>query len=377
MVTTTNLFGKSTKRQQLEEAIANSQKYQEYGMNSQNFGGGQAGALGAFGQMLTVGIGAYQEYKQRQELAKLTADNTRSFVNFALNQGDEDLASFAENGLLTDETQQAYIMSKLAPNIANRMNNQTIPSAIQNYEYYKNLSPTEQLKFTDLQRNKAGEGSFIDEQGQIQSIPGYGKAESIKAGMTQTEKNKSDLNFKPNIAGQTTKAEQEAKNLVENQNKLPQQEVFIDNQLNVLKRLKTHPGLSSIVGLKSGGDILSYLGKKEPIAGTEAAGAKALYDQVQGQQFLQALTYLTGKGAVSEIEGTKAQKAVSSLQLSNSEKEFNKNLDIIVNIIEKGKKVLRKQANPQNNININEPSNNSINKSVIIRKYNPQTGRIE
>lgn len=369
----TNTFGKSTKRQQLQNAIANSQKIQEYGMNTQNFGGGYAGALGLLAQGLTVGVGAYQEYKQKQELAKLDAENNEKFINFANTYGDKDLASFSDQ--LSDETKQAYIMSKIAPNFLNKMSGNQIPASVQEYEYVKSLPQSAQAQYMNIKRNIAGEGSFIDTSGNVATLPGYGKANAQKKGMEQTARNESDLVYKPEIAGQSSYKTKTAKKDVEAQSNLPSQTFSIKNQLDTLNRLENHPGLRDIVGIKGGGAILSYVGKKEPIEGTKAAGAKALFDQVQGQQFLQSLDSLRGLGAVSNIEGVTATKAISALRTATSEKEFKENLNILKKTLNNGENRLKQRA--QQGYQSRPSQQTSIQKSTIIKRYNPQTGRIE
>ena len=71
-------FGKPTKRQLLENALAQSQQVQQFAQNPQNFGGGYAGGFGAIAQGLTAGIGAYTAYKQRQQIAQIEAEKNQS-----------------------------------------------------------------------------------------------------------------------------------------------------------------------------------------------------------------------------------------------------------------------------------------------------------
>jgi hypothetical protein len=155
--------------------------------------------------------------------------------------------------------------------------------------------------------------------------------------MEQTAKNVSDLNYKPSIAGKTTYSEQKAKEDVQAQEKLIDVQAQSDNILNVIKTFKTHPGVPDLFGAKGGGAILSYLGKKDPIAGSNAAGAKALLEQFQGQQLLQAFNTLkgSGTGAVSNEEGKAFVNAHSAIREGISEKELFKNLQIMEGVIQK------------------------------------------
>ena len=194
-------FGKPTKRQLLENALAQSQQVQQFAQNPQNFGGGYAGGFGAIAQGLTAGVGAYTAYKQRQQIAQIEAEDNQKFSDFAMEKGDTDLAGIAEQ--LTPETKQAYYMQKLLPNMMGTQ----IPSAIREYEYAKKLSPEEQIYFQGLKRNIAGEGAVITPTGKAQTLSNYGQAGAQRKGMEQTAKNVSDLNYKPEIAKETTKQE--------------------------------------------------------------------------------------------------------------------------------------------------------------------------
>lgn len=197
-------LGKPTKRQLLENALARSQNLQDFAGDSQNFGGGRAGAFGAIAQGLTAGIGAYATYKNKQKIAQIESEDIQKFSNFANEKGDTDLAGIAEQ--LTPETRQAYYMQKLLPDMMRGYGYQA-PASQREYEYYKNLSPEQQAQYLGLKRNIAGEGGIVRETGSIDTLRGYGQAGARKTGMEQTAKNVSDLNYKPEIAKETTKQE--------------------------------------------------------------------------------------------------------------------------------------------------------------------------
>ena len=329
-----NTFGKPTKRQLLENALSQSQELQSFARNPQNFGGGYAGAFGAIAQGLTAGVGAYAEYKQRQQIAQIEADDINKFSQFATEKGDTDLASIAEQ--LTPETRQAYYMQKLMPEMMGAYGVQA-PASQREYEYYKNLSPEQQAQYLGLKRNIAGEGGIVRETGSIDTLQGYGVAGARKKGMEQTAQNVSDLAYKPQIAGKSTFASESAKTDVDAQEKAKNIIAQTDVIDSTLKQLESHPGLSDIVGAKGGGAILSYVGKKEPIQGTNAAGAQALLNQVKGQQFLQAFENLRGGGQITEKEGEKATEALSAINKSTSEKDLKKNIQTLRDIMGRAK----------------------------------------
>lgn len=369
-----NTVGKTTKRQLLENALARSQELQQFAFNPQNFGGGYAGAFGAIAQGLTVGIGAYAEYKQRQRIAQLEADDIARFSQFATEKGDTDLASIA--GQLTPETRQAYYMQKTAPEMMGAYGVQA-PASQREYEYFQKLAPAQQAQYLNLKRNIAGEGGIVRETGTIDTLQGYGVAGARRKGMEQTAQNVSDLTYKPQIAGKSTFASESAKTDVEAQDKASKIFSQIDLLDSTLKQLETHPGLTDIVGAKGGGAILSYVGKKEPIQGTQAAGAKALLEQVKGQQFLQAFEGLKGGGQISEKEGETATKAISAINTTTSEKDLLKNIQTLRDIMGKAKNRAINRASQGYQRSSSVPQQSATQKTTIIKKYNPQTGRIE
>lgn len=367
-----NTYGQPTKRQLLENALAQSQNVQQFAQNPQNFGGGYAGGFGAIAQGLTAGIGAYAQYKQRQQIAEIETDDIAKFSEFATNKGDSDLASIASQ--LTPETRQAYYMAKTMPETMGY--GFQAPASQREYEYFKNLTPEQQAQYLGLKRNIAGEGGVVRESGKIDTLQGYGQAGAQRTGMEQTAKNISDLNYKPAIAGASTFQSEAAKTDVEAQEKARNIVSQADSIDNTLKLLETHPGLPDITGAKGGGAILSYVGKKEPIQGSNAAGAKALIDQVKGQQFLQAFESLKGGGQISEKEGEAATKALSAINTTTSEKDLVKNIKTLREIMQKAKNRAITRAGQGYQRPSSVPQQ-PTQKSTIIKKYNPQTGRIE
>jgi len=131
-------------RIQLADNLARSQELMKLASNSQNFGSGYAGGFGLLAQGLVAGVGAYKQYKLKQEIAQQEAQDIEKFSNFANSQGDTDVASIAEQ--LTPETREAYYIQKTMPQLSKGYSNK-MPASVQEYEYYKNLNPTEQQKF--------------------------------------------------------------------------------------------------------------------------------------------------------------------------------------------------------------------------------------
>lgn len=121
---------------------------------------------------------------------------------------------------------------------------------------------------------------------------------------------------------------------------------------NTAKGIKEHAGLKSVVGQAIPFEYTPFQG------GTPGADFKALYDQVKGGAFLQAVQLMKGSGALSEIEGTKATAALTSASTAQSPEAFRKSMAAFRDAINSGLA-------------------NSAAKAGNVRSYNPATGRIE
>ena len=83
---------------------------------------------------------------------------------------------------------------------------------------------------------------------------------------------------------------------------------------NQVDKMLNHPGMSKALGM---------IDSNTPIMkSTDAAGFKALLDQVNSGAFLDAFEKLRGGGAITEIEGQKATEARSRMSLALNDKEF-------------------------------------------------------
>ncbi len=87
-------------------------------------------------------------------------------------------------------------------------------------------------------------------------------------------------------------------------------------------KVPRHPGFGGFVGAKGPSSLFGILDK--PISGTDAAGFSALFDQVKGGAFLEAVQKMKGTGALSDTEGKAAAGAVTRMQASQNEQEFQR-----------------------------------------------------
>ena len=115
-----------------------------------------------------------------------------------------------------------------------------------------------------------------------------------------------------------------------------------------------HKGLKDVVGTTIPFEY--KLGQ----GGTPAADFKALYDQVKGGAFLEAVQRMKGTGAISEIEGTKATAALTEASTAQSPDAFRAALSKFRDAIQTGMSNAATKAGKGR-----------------IPTYNPATGRVE
>jgi len=117
-----------------------------------------------------------------------------------------------------------------------------------------------------------------------------------------------------------------------NQGKAEQNADYLITKIN---ELVTHPGFETSVGRKG----LSYgfgLTKEPILEGTDASDFQARFKEIGGQSFLQAIENLRGMGALSNLEGESATKAIQRMSTSQSEKEFKTAAQEFNEIIQRG-----------------------------------------
>jgi hypothetical protein len=127
-----------------------------------------------------------------------------------------------------------------------------------------------------------------------------------------------------------------AQNLEEQKNKvrtaMPASEGNVVRILTTLNDIVTHPGLDKTVGLPR---ILAT--PLEMIPGGDQRNFAQKFKQLGGQEFLAAYNELRGGGGISEVEGLKAEQAISALKDTGiSPAEFRKNMWILQDAVKSG-----------------------------------------
>jgi hypothetical protein len=108
--------------------------------------------------------------------------------------------------------------------------------------------------------------------------------------------------------------------------------------LRLVEELIKHPGRETATGLSSQLDPRNYF------AGTDAKSFLSRQKQVQGRTFLEAFQSLKGGGAITEIEGSKAEAAIARLDTSQSDEEYLTALNDLKDVLKVGLSRAEKMA---------------------------------
>jgi hypothetical protein len=127
----------------------------------------------------------------------------------------------------------------------------------------------------------------------------------------------------------------------------------IDNMLNTIKRVQSHPALKDVVGSVEGrswypNTLAAAATTATPYglvssSGDERSDAIALVNTLGSQAFLSQVPTMKGQGSLSNAEGEKLQAALTNLSRAQSEKQFNANLDEAARILTKARGVVSKR----------------------------------
>jgi hypothetical protein len=127
---------------------------------------------------------------------------------------------------------------------------------------------------------------------------------------------------------------------IERERALEAQRASAASQLGVIDQAIKHPGRETATGLSSTTDPRNF------IPGTDATNFQVLLDQIGGAAFLQGFQSLKGGGAITEIEGKKAEQAIARLNRAQSDEEFKKSLEDLREVLVTANKSLSGGARP-------------------------------
>jgi hypothetical protein len=216
---------------------------------------------------------------------------------------------------------------------------QSDPAEVAAYKYFANLTPEQKQEFLKLKRN-VGSDYAIETVNGVPTVvykpaaggPAVAGSTPLVTPLTTVDKQAAGA---AQVAGAKTGAEETAKKTSDAAYDLPRVERTVSQAIEDIDKLRTHPGLQYITGLSS---------KVPIIPGTSQASAQALADQVKGQTFLQAYQSLKGGGAITEVEGKKAEAAIARLNQAQSTRDYQTALDDLKEVLRSGLDQAHKQS---------------------------------
>ncbi|WP_152971108.1 hypothetical protein [Rhizobium ecuadorense] len=141
---------------------------------------------------------------------------------------------------------------------------------------------------------------------------------------------------------------------------LPAAQQAATDVANQVNRLKNDPDLASVLG---------PLDSITPNISEGSNRVQGYINQLGGGAFLQARTLLKGGGQITDFEGKKAEQAYIRLNQAQGPEDFKAALDDFNDAVQSGLAKLAAQANHGQTQPQGSPG--------TVRRYNPQTGRIE
>ena len=153
-----------------------------------------------------------------------------------------------------------------------------------------------------------------------------------------------DANAQGAVAGAKETAKQQAEVNVKAIADLPKVIAGAEQSIKTVNDLLNHKGFNDYIGA-------TWKPYASEVDGSNAAGAKALLNQIQGGAFLEAFEKLKGGGAITEIEGKKATDAIARMNKSTDEEDFKiaakDYIDVITSGVERAKNAASKATNNQ------------------------------
>lgn len=223
---------------------------------------------------------------------------------------------------------------------AGRLGGGSIPSTVQEWQYFNSLSPEDQKRFLVMKRanpylNLGGE--------QVQMNPVM-PGERLDTQVV-TPKPEQMPEFKQEQAFATAQGKAEGTAAAEAAINLPQTVAGADQTIGLIDQILAHPGLEDAVGVK--GASMGFGLFPSAVPGSDAADFNALLGQLQGKQFLEAFESLKGGGQITQVEGEKATNAIAAMQTAQSEEQFKQAAKAFRDVVEGAKRRAIQKAQGQ------------------------------
>jgi len=162
-------------------------------------------------------------------------------------------------------------------------------------------------------------------------------------------------------AAGTEQAKGRVEQQLEAQQALPRVIQTSDQAISLIDQALQHPGRGTATGASGTLDPRNY------VPGTDARDFQVLLDQIKGGTFLQAFQSLRGGGAITEVEGKKAEQAIARLNTAQSDEAFAKSLQDLREVANIAKQTAIRRAS--------QGQLQSAPAAATRRAVNPQTGQ--
>lgn len=209
---------------------------------------------------------------------------------------------------------------------------QNAPSNIQEWEFFSKLPPPDQARYLEMKRTGqlstiAGVPNYVP--------PGVGSGVTAPKPLstleTETEAQRQLRDAAAQGQAQGTARGEAVANL-------PTIQTATRAALDTVDKMLAHPGMGTATGLSGTLDPRNY------IPGTDARNFRVLRNQAQGQVFLDAFQALKGGGAITEVEGLKAEQAKARMDTAQSDEEFRTALNDYKAALQRGLALAEQKA---------------------------------
>lgn len=304
-----------------------------------------------------------QHYDMQRQQMQRSAD-AQAAIKGLLDAGDQEGAAKAAIAS-GDPHLVAWGGSQLTPKVPGELQTfkylQDHPEMMDSFQRFKQASAKDPTPYFTALPTSTGYVTFDNRSGKYTSasIPGSGASGPLlpipaDVGLTR---DKAAAEASGSTAGKS-RAEA-AINLPAVMANAQQTQTLIDQALN-------HPGLATATGMQGAIDPRNY------VNGTDAKNFQVLLDQLKGKTFLEAYQGLKGAGAITDIEGNKAESAIGRLNRAQSTDEFKKSLNDLRDVVNAG--MARSQVKAGLGNAQAAPAPAAAPQQFV---FNPQTGKLE
>lgn len=292
-----------------------------------------------------------------------TAINQASQVYSALMTGNNDVAQSllekqaeaAKNAGRADDAQHAETLAKLVqmnPATAKTSAGLMLASALGPDKFAENFSKISAIPSAIKKGEAEATSATLEAHNKPTEIDlsNLTKAQALENGKIERRLKVLDAQIK--IADSETKRQDlqlKRDQLVQKQQQLTQgnteaaqgQMDTINSTLSTVDKALNHPGLESGTGF--GGDVNAFF------SGSDAANFRTVVNTLKSQLFLAQAkqTKGMGLGALSDAEGARFEKSVSSLETNQSPESFRESLGVIKDSLLKAQRNLTASGKPQ------------------------------